>query len=59
MLIHNQVDLDDTKNLLLVGVPLAIGLSGIAIGGTTFALSGVALALIAGVVLNLILKNKN
>lgn len=54
-----QVDLNDNKNITIVSVVLSLGISGIAIGGTTFALSGVALALIAGVVLNLILKNKN
>ena len=54
-----QVDLNDNKNLTIVSVVLSFGISGIAIGGSTFALSGVALALIVGVVLNLILKNKN
>ena len=54
-----QVDLNNNKNITIVSVVLSLGISGIAIGGTTFALSGVALALIAGVVLNWILKNKN
>ena len=54
-----NVDLNNNKNLLLVAMPLSIGISGIALGGATFALSGTALALIAGVVLNIVLKEKD
>jgi len=53
-----DVDLNVQKNVLLVGIPLSIGVSGIALGGTTFALSGTALALVFGIVVNLILKEK-
>lgn len=52
-----QIDFNEQKNLLLVGVTLSVGISGIAIGNNTFALSGTALALISGVVLNVILKD--
>lgn len=58
MLINEKTDLDNTKNVLLVSIPIAIGLSGIAIGGSTFALSGIALALIIGIILNLLLREK-
>lgn len=58
MLINEKTNLDNTKNVLLVSIPIAIGLSGIAIGGSTFALSGIALALIVGIILNLVLKDK-
>ena len=58
MLIHNQINLDNSKNMILVAIPISIGLGGLVIGGTTFALSGTALALIAGIILNLILKEK-
>jgi len=51
-----DVDLNNSKNLIICSVVLAIGISGIAIGGETFSLSGTALALIAGIILNLILK---
>ncbi len=51
-----NVDLNNQKNLLTVAIPLSIGISGIAVGGTTFALSGTALALVCGVVINLLLK---
>lgn len=56
MLINNQVDLSNAKNMLMVGLPISIGLGGIIIGGANFSLSGTALALIVGIILNLILK---
>ncbi len=51
------VDLNEQKNLIMVSSVLSLGISGLAIGGATFALSGTALALVFGIVLNLILKN--
>lgn len=54
-----QVDFNKQKNLILVSVVLSLGISGIALGGATFSLSATALALVIGVVLNLILKEKN
>lgn len=53
-----QVNLNEQKNLIMVSSVLSLGISGLAIGGATFALSGTALALVFGVVLNLILKEK-
>ena len=53
-----DVDLNVSKNLILVSVVLSIGISGIVIGGNVFSLSGTALALVAGIVLNLILKER-
>ena len=54
-----QTDLNRQKNLILVSSVLSLGISGLALGGATFALSGTALALVFGVVLNLLLKDKN
>lgn len=51
-----QVDFNNQKSLIICSVVLSLGISGVALGGVTFSLSGTALALIAGVVLNLILK---
>ena len=51
-----QVDLNQQKNLILVSVILSLGISGIALGGTTLSLSATALALVIGVFLNLILR---
>lgn len=59
MLINNHADLDNSKNMLLVGLPISIGLGGILLGGANFSLGGTALALITGIVLNLILKEKS
>lgn len=56
MLINNQVDLSNAKNMLMVGLPISIGLGGIIIGGANFSLSGTALALIVGIIINIILK---
>ena len=53
-----QTDLNSQKNLILVSSVLSLGISGLALGGATFALSGTALALVFGIVLNLILKEK-
>lgn len=53
-----QVDLNRQKNLIMVSSVLSLGVSGLAVGGTTFALSGTALALVFGVVLNLILREE-
>ena len=53
-----DVDLNISKNLIIVSVVLSIGISGIAIGGSVFSLSGTALALVIGIILNLILKDK-
>ena len=52
------VDFDNQKNLIICSVVLALGISGVVLGGETFSLSGTALALVAGVILNLILKER-
>ena len=57
MLINNKVDLTEPKNIALVAVPISIGLGSIVIGGESFSLSGTALALIVGIILNVILKD--
>lgn len=51
-----QTDLNNQKNLIMVSSVLSLGISGLAIGGSTFALSGTALALVFGVILNLLLR---
>jgi len=53
-----DVDFNKQKNLIICSVVLALGISGVTLGGETFSLSGTALALVAGVLLNLILKEK-
>ena len=53
-----DVDLNNSKNLIIVSVVLSIGISGIALGNNVFSLSGTALALVTGIILNLLLKEK-
>ena len=54
-----QTDLNNQKNLIMVSSVLSLGISGLAIGGAEFALSGTALALVFGIVLNIIMKEKD
>ena len=55
-MINNKVDLEDNKNLIVTSVILTVGVSGIWLFHASFA--GVSLAMVLGVILNLILKRK-
>ena len=55
-LIRAKTDLEDNKNLIVMCAILTIGVSGIYLFSKSFA--GVSLAMVIGVVLNLILKNQ-
>lgn len=57
-LVNEHVDFSNTKNQLIFGSMLTTGLSGLAITAGAFNLSGIALAMIVGVLLNGILKDK-
>ncbi len=52
-LINNRVDLNNNKNLIIVSVILTVGVSGIFLFSESF--KGVSLAMVLGVILNLIL----
>ena len=55
-----KTDLNIQKNLIIVSSVLSLGISGLIVGGEIISFSATALALIVGVILNLILKeNKN
>lgn len=54
-----QVDFTNTKNLLVSGIVLSTGLSGLILGKGDFTLTGTALAVVLGIIFNLILKEKN
>lgn len=56
-LLNNKVDFNNNKNVLIVCVILTVGVSGMFF--LTESLTGTSLAMILGVILNLILKNKN
>lgn len=53
-----KVDLNDTKNTLIASVILICGVGGLYLPFGNFKFSGVALAMVIGILLNLILKNK-
>lgn len=53
-----QVDLNNQKNLIIVSCVLSIGVCGIVVGGKTISFTATALALIVGVILNLVLKER-
>lgn len=55
-IMSNSVDFSNIKNSLIFASMLSCGVSGIAINYGSFSFSGVALAIIVGIVLNLILK---
>ncbi|CQR47767.1 Uracil permease [Paraliobacillus sp. PM-2] len=62
MLVDNQIDLGNNRNLIIASVILVIGIGGalvrIDIAGVNIEIAGMALAAITGVVLNLILPGK-
>lgn len=55
---NSRLELMDLRNLLIVALILVFGIGGITFSAGAFTLKGVALALIVGVILNLILPHK-
>ena len=53
-IINNKVDLNDNRSLIIVSVILTVGVSGIYLFHQSFA--GISLAMVLGVILNVILK---
>ena len=53
-----KTDLNQQKNLILVSVVLSLGISGLVVGSSTLSLSATGLALVVGIILNLILREK-
>ena len=54
-LINNKVNLNDTRNIIIVSITLTMGIGGAVMSWGNFSISGIGLAAIVGVVLNLIL----
>ena len=54
-LINNKVNLDHTRNIIIVSVVLTLGIGGAIIPIGSFSLSGIGLSALAGVILNLLL----
>lgn len=53
-----KTDLNVQKNLIIVSTVLSLGISGLVVGGETMSLSATGLALVIGIILNLVLKEK-
>ena len=51
-----KTDLNIQKNLIIVSTVLSLGISGLVVGGEIISFSAIALALIAGIILNIVLK---
>jgi uracil permease len=62
ILIHNQVDFNNTKNVIVAATMLVLGLGGATVsvlyGDLSLSISGMSLAAITGVVLNLIVPEE-
>lgn len=62
ILIHNQVDFTNTKNVVVAATMLVLGLGGatlsVAYGDLSMAISGMSLAAIVGVLLNLVVPEE-
>ena len=51
-----KTDLNIQKNLIIVSTVLSLGISGLIVGGEVISFSATALALISGIILNIVLK---
>ena len=62
ILIQNQVDFSNTKNVVVASTMLVLGLGGAAISiitkNTSFSISGMSLAAIIGILLNVIIPSE-
>ena len=54
-MLKNKVDLSDTRNIVIFSMTMTLGIGGAAFTWGEFSLSGIGLAAIVGVVLNLVL----
>ena len=57
-LVRSKVDLNQTRSIIIVSVTLTLGIGGAVIPMGSFSLSGIGLAAVAGVILNLVIPNK-
>ena len=54
-LVQHKVDMNETRNVIIISVMLTMGIGGAILSAGNFALSGIGLSAIIGVVLNLLL----
>ena len=58
VLAHNNIDFDNSKNMIIFAVSLALSVCGLSINIGTFSLSGVSIGVLTGILMNVILKDK-
>ena len=54
-LVNHKVDLNETRNIIIVSIVLTLGIGGAILPMGTFSLSGIGLSALAGVILNLVI----
>ena len=57
-LMQHKVDMDNTRNVIIISVILTMGIGGAVLSYDSFEVSGIGLSAIVGVILNLILPDK-
>ena len=57
-LIQHKVDLNQTRNIIIVSITLTMGIGGAILTFGTFSISGIGLSAVVGVLLNLLLPRK-
>ena len=55
---QNKVDMNNTRNVIIISVMLTMGLGGAVLSSGNFAISGIGLSAVIGVILNLVLPRK-
>jgi len=58
-LINHKVDLNQTRNIIIVSVTLTLGIGGAVLNFGSFSMSGIGLSAVVGVLLNLLLPKTN
>ena len=58
VLVNNHIDFDDTKNMIIFAVALALSVCGLTINLGNLTLSGVSIGVVVGIIMNLLLKDK-
>jgi uracil permease len=58
-LINSKVDLNKTRNMVIISVILSVGIGGAAVSFGKFSMAGIGLASLVGVLLNLLLPDKS
>ena len=57
-LVENHVDFTKNRNLCIAAVMLVLAIGGAVIGNATFSFSNIGLGIIVGIILNLVIPNR-